>query len=770
MLQSLGAGAPERVGPYRPVALLGQGGMGLVCLAADESRSGEAVALKTVRQDLGPDPEFAERFRREIATARSVRSAHVARLVDGSAEHGAPWLATEYIPGPTLHEAVRDHGPLPVPVVRAVGAGIAAALHDIHAAGVLHRDLKPGNVLLSERGPRLIDFGIARAFDGTRLTATGLVMGTPGFMSPEQLNGSAAAVTPAAEVFCLGALLCYAATGRSPFADAELAAVLHRISTADADLSEVPVELREVIQWCLRANPLARPDTATLIRELAAGGGSMAWPEPVAAEIREQQRLAGEALRQPVEVPQPVPVPVPTRVAGPVRDAVPVMPAEPSSLGGGPVEVGRPAAAGRRSGPARIWLLAIVGLLVGAMAAGGALWLTDDQAESAGRAAGARNAGGGGAAKAEPSPPALLPAAGAGRTGDFTRAAAESRLRPKGWQPWAQKFKFGKEATPGSCVLVSAALLCDMGEEGRVVARDPASGKELWKSETAAFGGSHVTAERDGRAYLYTGASIREIDPRTGKKTWEVPIPKSYAVADLQVQDGRVFLTMGSQNQGTFVRALRTKDGSKLWEYKGNQNAQLAPLPIKNRVYLPDAEGLAVLDAESGDAVKQNSGLRCDALTGSADGLVCSNVDQKSVSSVDPGTLEVRQRLSSNLQNMNGDRVVLSRGGTAVVPTLGETFTAVDTATGKQLWSSRPKSRVLAMAIVGDRVLTASLEGLSSFPLAKGPDAANPPTRPEGWMSAPDELGNREFAQLMVGGGVLYAVFSTGELLTVKAP
>jgi len=217
VLRALPAGPPRLVGPYRLLARLGAGGMGEVHLACrtDEPTADpyRMVAVKTVREDLEVDGEFRTRFRREITAARVVRGPGVARLVDADADAPSPWLATEYVPGPSLAEAVVRSGALPVGAVRAAGSALARALAAVHAAKVLHRDLKPANVLLGADGPKLIDFGIAHAFEATALTETGLVVGSPGFMSPEHLTGSRA-VVPASDVFCLGAVLAFAAGGR----------------------------------------------------------------------------------------------------------------------------------------------------------------------------------------------------------------------------------------------------------------------------------------------------------------------------------------------------------------------------------------------------------------------------------------------------------------------------------------------------------------------------------------------------------------------------
>ena len=213
MMHELQPGDPQLIGPYRLRGRLGAGGMGQVFLG--RSAGGRPVALKVVRAHLAQDPEFRERFRREIAVARKVSGVYTSPVIDADVDGPVPWLATAYVPGPSLADAVSEHGPLPPRSVLALAAGLAEGLNAIHAAGVVHRDLKPANVLLAEDGPRVIDFGISRAVDASALTHTGLVVGSPGYMSPEQAEGREAG--PPSDIFSLGAVLAFAATGQGPF-------------------------------------------------------------------------------------------------------------------------------------------------------------------------------------------------------------------------------------------------------------------------------------------------------------------------------------------------------------------------------------------------------------------------------------------------------------------------------------------------------------------------------------------------------------------------
>ena len=272
---------PAAVGPYRLTSRLGTGGMGQVYLA--RSPGGRLVAVKVIRAELAADGGFRSRFAREVRAARSVSGMFTAPVVDADPGGQPPWLATAYVPGPTLAEAVAERGPLRPEVVVTLGAGLAEALAAIHTAGLVHRDLKPSNVLLAADGPRVIDFGIARAADATALTLTGTVMGSPGYLSPEQADGHP--VGPPGDVFSLGAVLAFAATGAGPFGDGPAAALAFRVVHAEPDLSAVPARLRPLIARCLAKNPADRPTPTELLTALNAGQAEPRWltPPPVDA-------------------------------------------------------------------------------------------------------------------------------------------------------------------------------------------------------------------------------------------------------------------------------------------------------------------------------------------------------------------------------------------------------------------------------------------------------------------------------------------------------
>ncbi|MEU1364587.1 protein kinase [Streptomyces sp. NPDC005803] len=289
-MEKLGSVDPQRIGAYRLLGRLGAGGMGQVYLA--RSDRGRVVALKLVREELAEQQEFRDRFRQEVRAARRVGSTWTAPVLDADTEAAVPWVATGYVAGPSLQATVSGrastsagpapgaYGPLPDRSVHILGAGLAHALRAIHAAGLIHRDLKPSNILLTIDGPRVIDFGIARALDTIvdgGLTRTGALVGSPSFMAPEQVRGER--VTTACDVFCLGSVLAYASTGRLPFgaATSGVHALMFRVAQEDPDLTGVPVDLVELVQDCLRKDPGARPSTDEILERLDEGDAAEPW-------------------------------------------------------------------------------------------------------------------------------------------------------------------------------------------------------------------------------------------------------------------------------------------------------------------------------------------------------------------------------------------------------------------------------------------------------------------------------------------------------------
>jgi hypothetical protein len=265
--------------------------MGQVFLG--RSAGGRLVAIKVIRPELAGDAGFRSRFAREVAAARNVGGLFTALVIDADVAGPAPWLATAYVAGPSLAEAVESQGPLPVTSVLTLAAGLAEGLQAIHAAGLVHRDLKPSNVLLADDGPRVIDFGISRAAEASVLTQSGTVMGSPGFMSPEQAEGGT--VGPASDVFSLGAVLTFAATGQGPFGTGSTTALIYRVVHGQPDTAHLPGQIRPLVESCLAKDPSQRPQSGDLLAELGAGQLAADWLPTALSEVLSQYAPPGTA-------------------------------------------------------------------------------------------------------------------------------------------------------------------------------------------------------------------------------------------------------------------------------------------------------------------------------------------------------------------------------------------------------------------------------------------------------------------------------------------
>ncbi|MFB7743262.1 serine/threonine-protein kinase [Streptomyces sp. NPDC056132] len=326
--QRLKPADPDRIGGYRILARLGAGGMGQVYLA--RSDRGRTVAVKLVRPDLADQADFRARFRQEVLAARRVGGLWTAPVLDADTDAPVPWVATGYVAGPDLQSVVEDHGPLPEHSVRVLAHGLALALQDIHGVGLVHRDLKPSNILVTADGPRVIDFGVARALEAGPdggLTRTGALIGSPGFMAPEQLRGDR--VTPACDVFCLGSVLAYAASGRPPFGEGTsgVHALMFRIAQEPPDLDGVPESLQELIGDCLHKDPAARPTLGRILERVPATLPHPWLPSTVltqlaseAAKLLDLENPGTSEPPAPAPVPEPAPAPTPTPAPPPPYD------------------------------------------------------------------------------------------------------------------------------------------------------------------------------------------------------------------------------------------------------------------------------------------------------------------------------------------------------------------------------------------------------------------------------------------------------------------
>ncbi|QXJ20771.1 serine/threonine protein kinase [Actinomadura graeca] len=289
------------VGKYRLLGRLGEGGMGKVFFG--RSPGGRAVAVKVIKADLATDSTFRRRFTQEIETARKVSGIFTAPVVEADPQGDPPWLVTAYVPGPALDTVIADQGALPEHTLRILGSGLAEAIQSIHLAGVVHRDLKPANIILADDGPRLIDFGIARAAGVTTLTQTGGTVGTPAFMAPEQIRGGP--ITHKVDVFALGMVLCHAA-GVHPFGETRFAqAFLYRVVNELPELHALPPSLRHLIEACLEKEPSRRPEPSDLILGLADLEAGADWlPAPVKTMVTRYEASSSALLREPPESPR----------------------------------------------------------------------------------------------------------------------------------------------------------------------------------------------------------------------------------------------------------------------------------------------------------------------------------------------------------------------------------------------------------------------------------------------------------------------------------
>ncbi|WP_432163294.1 protein kinase domain-containing protein [Streptomyces tendae] len=568
-METLQSDDPRELGSYRLLRRLGAGGMGRVYLA--RSPGGRTVAVKVVRPDLAADHDFRERFRHEVEIAKAVSGRFTAPVADADPDAPLPWLATSYVLGPDLTDVVAVHGALPERTVRALAAGLAAALRDIHAAGLVHRDLKPSNVLLAADGPRLIDFGIARAVDGSRMTQTGVVVGSPGYMSPEQAMGKDVGV--AGDVFSLGSVLAFAATGRGAFGDGTTshAGMLYQVVHGEPDLTDVPPSLLGLVRACLMKDPAQRPAPGEIVAALAGQGIDAAlhdWlPSAVASTIATHAAgiLDLEAPGTPRTAPQPEhrPAtgfgPAPTMLDGASSTG---MPAHGTAPGGTPVPAyGTPLPGTVRVGQAaqpaparsrrRVLGIALGGAAAVAVAGGGIAWaLTSDDASD--DAKGTPGTG----TSADPA------------DDDFTTPPAGVAPQPL-WHKSA-----GKDSTsPRVPLLTHDGLLLVSGDP--LVAYDVRTGEARWTKAGICRPGAQLLFH-NGKVFLadgdYEGALVA-YDVKTGEEAWRSRLGKQLSVEDtIAIDDKNVYVTATDYGQSksateyrTAVAAVSHTTGKKTW-------------------------------------------------------------------------------------------------------------------------------------------------------------------------------------------------------------
>ncbi|MEU9241439.1 serine/threonine-protein kinase [Streptomyces shenzhenensis] len=695
MVDQLTQHDPRRIGPFEVLGRLGAGGMGLVYLA--RSASGRRVAIKTVRTELAEDQLFRVRFTREVEAARAVSGFYTAAVVDADPRAAVPWLATAYVPAPSLEEIVNDCGPLPAQAVRWLAAGVAEALQSIHGAGLVHRDLKPSNVLVVEDGPRVIDFGIASGVSNTRLTMTNVAVGTPAYMSPEQAKDSRS-VTGASDVFSLGSMLVFAATGHPPFHGANPVETVFMLLREGPDLEGLPDELRPLIESCMQMEAAARPNPADLQAQLAPhlfGSGSddsgtaSAWLPEKAVGLIESRRGGRPAVK---------PSAAPSGPRGGGRPAVPPPPSyDPAPPVPAPVPAGAPDA-----GPIR---------LAGAQVPIG----------PGPRVADARAA----AVKAPP-PEAGLVASWSrphpGVNGADPAVPPVPALPPEtasGWRPWRFRMSndvWGTPAVDGDLVYVTSF---------EVHALDVATGRRRFKTRDVAWS----MAVADGRIHASDGPTLFAVEAREGGDLWR--LSTDAWVYALKADRG----TLVTGTRGGGVQAWEASTGRKLWELSGAQTdfevPESGPALHDGTVYVWQDARLRALDARTGDerwSYPIGDAASCGGvpvrLTHADDGFVYASAGTR-VIALDTATGRVRWHFEAPAVFLSPPAFVpgpaVTGGGIYLADYLGTVY-ALDATDGRDRWriATEARASIEPVLVAAGHVHVGSGKGLYTLDAVTG--------------------------------------------------
>ncbi|MFI6492243.1 PQQ-binding-like beta-propeller repeat protein [Streptomyces sp. NPDC050564] len=687
MVDQLTQHDPRRIGPFEVLGRLGAGGMGLVYLA--RSASGRRVAIKTVRTELAEDQLFRVRFTREVEAARAVSGFYTAAVVDADPRAAVPWLATAYVPAPSLEEIVNECGPLPAQAVRWLAAGVAEALQSIHGAGLVHRDLKPSNVLVVEDGPRVIDFGIASGVSNTRLTMTNVAVGTPAYMSPEQAKDSRS-VTGASDVFSLGSMLVFAATGHAPFHGANPVETVFMLLREGPDLEGLPEELRPLIESCMQMEATGRPNPADLQAQLAPhlfGSGSddsgtaSAWLPERAVGLIEARRGGRPAVK-------------PSSGGGGRSGGRPVVPPPPSHA---PVPVGAP-----DSGPVR---------LAGAQVPIG----------PGPRVADARAA----AVKAPPPEAGLAASWSRPRAGVNGADPAPTVAPPppaesaSGWRPWRFRMSNDVWGTPW----VADDLVYVTSFE--VHALDVATGRRRFKTRDVAWS----MAVADGRIHASDGPTLFALDAREGGDLWR--LSTDAWVYSLKADRG----TVVTGTRGGGVQAWEASNGQKLWEITGAQtdfeSPEAGPAVHDGTVYVWKDARLRALEARTGEerwSYPIGDAASCGGvpvrLTQAPDGYVYISAGTR-VLAVDVASGHVRWHFEAPAVFLCPPTFVsgpaVTGGGVYLADYLGTVY-ALDATDGRDRWRIATESRasIEPVLVAAGHVHVGSGKGLYTLDAVTG--------------------------------------------------
>ncbi|WP_369777675.1 serine/threonine-protein kinase [Streptomyces sp. R33] len=699
-MEPLGAGDPVRLGPYRLLGVLGAGGMGKVYFGRDDG--GRTAAVKVLLPELAHDPNLAQRFVREAHTAQAVTSSGVARVLNAMSEDGnRPWIATEFLTGPTLDDAVRRHGPFGADGVRALAASLAATLGEIHAAGLVHRDLKPANIVLTSDGPRVIDFGIARPEHGLTLTTTGQVPATPGYGAPEQVLGRR--VGPAADVFSLGAVLAYAATGQRAFDGTHVAAVQYEVVHGEARLDGVPDELRRLIAPCLAKDPALRPTPEQIAGAFAPPrGADRVWRKgPLAQDIA---RRGNEAERQ----------------------AATVIGQEPGT------------------GPSRRRVLraslAAGGALAATGGATGAWWLM--RGESLPPPGTARNAQPLSPLSTQSGTPpdplwGPLPVAAQAVDGVVTTplplldvvvfAAKEGGLAARLTADGKEKWRLPGTVPAAGLVALPGNRFVTGGPGGGLLCFEASTSKRLW---TVAADTHRILAADASAVYLVTrDGRLRAVDTSTRKVRWTVALeqtalrsPGSKAAPGARAAAGPDRLVVCGA-YGT-VFAVDTATGATVWEVVSQARSAVQPLVVGDAVYL-GGRTLKGLNIRTGTELWDPTDAKEPPKEDSG-GWGPPVRYGESLWAMD-GTAMTQARLATGVPTPNGSAVhgplphiplVVQARTVFAVEGEGQGVSAYSAFNGKRFWTWSPESRgVWAMAGAGNRLFTVNSWKLTALPV-----------------------------------------------------
>jgi serine/threonine protein kinase/outer membrane protein assembly factor BamB len=733
-LEALTADDPRVIGDFRLQSRLGAGGMGRVYLGF--SPAGRAVAVKVIHPHLARDPSYTARFRREVAAAQAVNAVYAAPVVAAGPDDIPPWLATAFVPAPSLQEVVGKNGPLPEEAVWKLAAGLAEALRAIHASGLVHRDLKPGNVLVAADGPRLIDFGIARVVDGTRLTTTDGVLGTPSYMSPEQARGSS--VDPPSDIFSLGGVVYFAATGQPPFGGGIPAALLYRIVFDEPNLGGLPPRLRSLVASCLDKNPATRPTPARLATALmpAMPDGNQFmpsrlafWPEPVERFISDYRaRLDQDATPGPQaaaawpsqalsappslapEVPRTWPVPASTRQA----------PADGATAGWQPVgePTVRPRAAGgrhaRETAPvAGMDRRRVLAALAGAATAG--LGIAGWEVATH-----------------------VRPGSGPGKPTAFTLPKVA---------PGKVAWHFNAGASVSS--VAQAGNVAYVATNGNVIlALNATTGKQIWRrTTTSELNGQVMVA--GGSVVIAGGNGPYALGAAHGNQLWSI---KQEDQSWMMVTGGVAYVAFAAKSNVTGgVTALDPASGNILWTYNFGPVADIAghPTVTNGVVYVTSTNGeLFALSAANGALRRKVTGFGKfgPGKVAAVNGVVYAGVDDEkgTVVAVDTATGKTLWRRSLGAATFPPSVTTASgiifaglvNGGAAEVQS-GKLY-ALNAKTGKQLWAQPVSGGVNEGPAAGDGVVYTGGGDLNSGIL----QAWQPATGKQLWSYKADSMGN----------------------------